>query len=148
MIALPNCAAGTPPPSALLLLTIQAVILLTSKPMGHMLMNRDLVPKIAPLATHPGLLSHGSDTHFESCNTFMIVLPRGASPNSSSPTFTRTAFLSSRYTIVCRHNSNLRPVAAHYLLPIWSPTSDAIATNMSTSFPLSNLSHRFVSLAY
>ena len=130
---------STLPPSAHSLLTIQAVISLTSKPMGIMLMKRDHVLKIAPLVTHPGLPSHGSDTHFASSNTFMIVLPRGASPNSSSLTFTRMVSRSSRCMIVCRHSSNLQPIAAHSLRPNWSPTSAAIDTNMNTSFPLSNL---------
>ena len=42
--------------------------------------------------------------------------------------------------MVCRHNSNLRPTVAHFLLPNSSPISDGIATNMSILFLLSNLS--------
>ena len=101
-------------------------------------MKRDHVLRIVLTATHPGRPSHGSVTHFALCNTFMIVLPRGASPNSYSPTFTRTVSQSSRYTMVCRHNSNLRPTVAHFLLPNWSPTSADIDTNMSILSLLSN----------
>ena len=43
--------------------------------MGHMLMKRDHVLRIVLLATHPGLTSHGSVTHFALCNTFMIAAP-------------------------------------------------------------------------
>ena len=108
--------------------------------MGRMLMKRDHVLKIVLLATLQDLTSHGSATPFALYNTSMIAPPLGASPNFYSPSFTPTAFLSSRCMMVYRHNSNLRPTVAHFPPPNSSLISADIVTNMSILFLLSNSS--------
>ena len=113
MIALPNCAAGTPPPSALLLLTIQAVILLTSKPMGHMLMNRD--PK------SPSSLVFYS-LSFSVLPTDLITITHG-----KVVSFLNFVF---HYSLGMRHNL-LKP--SHFLSWIWNTPSTCL-------FPLSLVS--------
>ena len=70
----------------------------------------------------------------------MIAPPLSASPNFYSPSFTPTAFLSSRCMMVYRHNSNLRPTVAHSPPPNSSLISADIVTNMSILFLLSNSS--------
>ena len=128
----------TPLRSALLLTTTQVVILLISKPMGHMSMKRDHVPKIVPLDTHPALAFHVSVTLFALYNTSMTVLPRGASLNFYFHISTQMVSLFSHCMMAFRHNFNLQPIVANFLIFNLNLILDDTDINMSILFPPSN----------